>query len=79
VIRHSSATLPGTVEKIIPSRDAFEAEKMQIEITGADDIYREIRIENRLIDDNGKPVRLKKGATVAVTVEVTQEDEAVAS
>ncbi|MBV9574871.1 MAG: hypothetical protein JOY93_12530 [Acidobacteriales bacterium] len=65
----ASTTLPGTVEKIIPPVDPRDSEKAQIEIKGADDLYREIRIENKLVDDHGNPVRLKPGATVEVTVE----------
>jgi hypothetical protein len=64
-----SVTLPGKVEKIIPSRHPSEPEKAQIAIEGADDLYREIRIENALVDDDGQEVRLKKGAEVDVVVE----------
>lgn len=69
----ASTTLPGTVEKIIPSFNPAEPEKAQIEIETAEHLYREIRIDNELIDENGDPVRLKEGATVEVTVEATQE------
>lgn len=64
-----SVTLPGTVEKIIESHDPNETEKAQILIEKADDLFREIRIENSLTDENGNQVRLKKGADVEVTVE----------
>ena len=47
--------------------------KPQIAIEGADDLYREIRIENVLTDENGDKVRLKKGAEVEVTVEAPAE------
>jgi hypothetical protein len=63
-----SVTLPGTVEKIIQPAKPGEPEKAQISIEGADDLYREIRIENTLTGDNGR-VRLKQGAEVDVTVE----------
>ena len=66
---NASVTLPGTVEKIIPSPIQSEPEKAQISIEGADDLYREIRIENTLTDENGHEVCLKKGAEVEVTVE----------
>ncbi|MFZ3210869.1 MAG: hypothetical protein WA188_05085 [Terriglobales bacterium] len=68
-----SVTLPGTVEKIIESPHPSEPEKAQISIEGADDLYREIRIENSLTDENGDGVRLKKGAEVEVTVEADQD------
>jgi uncharacterized protein YfaS (alpha-2-macroglobulin family) len=44
-------------------------EKAEIGVEGADHLYREIRIENKLIDENGKEVKLKEGATVEITVE----------
>ena len=63
-------TLPGTVEKIITSPDPAEPEKAQINIQeGADPLYKEIRIENKLTDEKGKDVKLKQGAKVEVTVE----------
>ena len=68
-----SVTLPGTVEKIIKPSPPDQPEKAQIAIEGADDLYREIRIENSLTGGNGDEVRLKKGAEVNVTVEVDPE------
>jgi hypothetical protein len=68
-----SVTLPGTVEKIIASRGTGEPEKAQIAVEGADDFYREIRIENSLTEENGNEVRLKKGAEVQVTVEADKD------
>jgi hypothetical protein len=64
-----STTLPGTVDKIIPPSDPSEPEKAQISVEGADDLYKEIRIENTLTTVSGSEVRLKKGAEVEVTVE----------
>ena len=71
-----SITLSGTVEKIIPSPYPDEADKAQIAIEGADHLYREIRIENALENQNGDLVRLKEGAEVEVTVEADAEDVA---
>jgi hypothetical protein len=68
-----STTLPGTVEKIIKSPYPGEPEKAQIVIEGADDLYKEIRIENTLTDEKGEEVRLKQGAEVEVTVEADKE------
>lgn len=64
-----SVTLPGTVEKIIPPAHPSQPEKAQIGIEGADDLYREIRVENTLQDEAGNPVALKPGAQVEVTIE----------
>ena len=68
-----TTTLPGTVEKIIQSPLTSEPEKAQIAVEGADHLYRELRIENTLTDENGEEVRLKKGAKVEVTVEAEPE------
>jgi hypothetical protein len=32
-------------------------------------LYKEIRVPNRLVDDNGQKVKLKPGAEVDVTIE----------
>lgn len=62
------STLHGTVEKIITSSDSSELEKAQIAVENADKLYREIRIENTLTNENGE-VNLKKGAAVEITIE----------
>jgi hypothetical protein len=67
-----SVTLPGTVEKIITAPDPVEPEKAQISLEDGDPLYREIRIENSLTDEEGKKVKLKRGAKVEVTVEANQ-------
>jgi hypothetical protein len=69
----SSITLAGTVEKIIPSWNPAEPEKAQIAVEGADHLYREIRVDNEMVDANGKPVSLKPGAHVDVTIEAEPE------
>jgi hypothetical protein len=69
-----AVTLPGIVEKIIPAIGPLEPEKAQIGIHGADDLYREIRVENVLKDSNGHDVVLKPGAEVDVTIEVDPSD-----
>jgi len=63
-----SVTMPGTVDKIIPSPRPSQPEKAQIAVERADHGYRDLRIENTLTDENGDDVRLKKGAHVEVTV-----------
>ncbi len=68
-----STTLPATVEKIIKSPYPDVPEKAQIAVEGADHLYRELRIENTLIDENGGTVHLKKGAEVEVTIEAEPE------
>lgn len=65
----ANVILPGKVEKIIESRTTDTPEKAQIVIEGADELYREIRIENSMTNEKGDKVRLKKGAEVDITVE----------
>ena len=48
-------------------------EKAQISVEGADHLYKEIRIENSLIDEEGRQVKLKVGAEVDVKVEAGAE------
>lgn len=65
-----TVTLPGTVEKIIPPvKYAGEPEKAEIAVEGADPLFKEIRIENTLRDEDGKEVALTPGAEVDVTIE----------
>jgi hypothetical protein len=61
--------LQGTVEKVIKPSVPGQPERAQIDIHGADDLYREIRIENVVTDENGEKARLKAGAKVDVIVE----------
>ena len=68
-----NVTLPGTVEKVIKSPHPSIPEKAQIVIQGADDLYREIRIENTLTNDKGEKVELKEGADIDVTLEADPE------
>ncbi len=46
-----STTLPGTVEKIIKPSHPSLPEKAQIAVEGGEDLYREIRIDNVLKDE----------------------------
>jgi hypothetical protein len=68
-----TVTLPGVVEKVIPPRPPAEPEKAQIVVEGADDLYKEIRIENTLQDEGGESVGLKPGAEVEVTIEAEKQ------
>jgi hypothetical protein len=67
-------TKPGTVQKIVTPVLPGEREKAQIAVEGADHLYGEIRIENALEGAKGKKVKLKKGATVEVTVEADPKE-----
>ena len=74
--KKAAVTLPGTVEKIIPPVSPSEPEKAQIAVEGAEDLYREIRVNNTLHDENGKAVRLKEDAQVEMTIEAETEQTA---
>jgi hypothetical protein len=60
-------------EKIIPGVLSVIPEKAEIAVEGADDLYKENRVENTLQDENGKPVCLKPGAEVEVTMEAEKQ------
>lgn len=62
----------GIVQKII--KQPQEPEKAEIRIDDADELYREIRVENELETDDGEKVKLKQGAPVDVTVEAEEKD-----
>src|SRR5262244_3759278 len=68
-----AATLPGTVQKIIKAPHPDLPEKAEIAVEGADELYKEIRIDNTLTDEKGNEVKLKPGAEVEVTVEAAPE------
>ncbi len=61
--------LQGTVQKIIKPAIPSQPEKVQIDIRDAEDLYREIRIENVVTGEKGEKARLKPGAKVDVIVE----------
>jgi hypothetical protein len=65
---------PGTVRKVIKPIFPSEPEKAEIEVHGADDLYKEIRIANELVDSEGKKVKLKPNAPVDVIVEADVKD-----
>jgi hypothetical protein len=67
-------TIPAVVQKIIKSVYPEQMEKIEISIPAADDLFREIRIENRLTDVDGEPVALKSGARLNVTLEAEAKD-----
>ena len=69
-----STTLVGTVEKIIKPRVSSQPERAQIALEGADQLYKELRIENTLTDAAGHEVHLKPGAEVNVTVEAHPQE-----
>jgi hypothetical protein len=66
--KRASTTLPGTVDKIVKPPTRGEPEKAQIGVDGADQKFKDIRIENALTDGLGQEVHLEPGAKVKVTI-----------
>ena len=62
--------LHGRVQKVIRPIGSSQPEKAEINIEEADDLYREIRVENVVTDEDGEQGRLKPGAHVDVILEV---------
>jgi hypothetical protein len=61
--------VPAVVTKIV--KPAFDSQpaKVEISISQADELFREIRIENNFTDVDGGPVALTNGARLDVTFE----------
>lgn len=75
--KHAKVNLPGVVEKVIESKHPALPERAQIAVEGADDLYREIRINNTLKATDGETVTLKEGDEVKVTVEAPVDETPV--
>src|SRR5438445_13290628 len=54
IMKRAHKTLVATVRKIIKPFHPTQPEKAETSIDEADDLYREIRIENTSTDENGK-------------------------
>ena len=63
-----STSMPGTVDKIIPSPRPSQPENAWIAVNDPGRRPQNLRIENTLTDEHGDEVRLKKGAHVEITV-----------
>lgn len=61
-------SMPARAIKLLPSVDG-QNHKVEISIPAADDLFREIRIENKLVDVDGKAVSLVAGAQLTITLE----------
>ena len=80
VDKKASTKLAGKVEKVIkPHPESGEPEKAQIAVEGADHLYRELRVPNKLTNEDGKKVKLKEGAEVEVKIETDDAAAIVAS
>lgn len=68
------STATAVVNKVIPTGVARSPEKVEISITPADYLFREVRIENTFRHPDGSIVGLKQGARVDVTFEADASD-----
>ena len=68
VAEHPSTSMPGTVDKVIPSAHKSRPDKAQIAVKRTGRRFHKLRIENSLTDEHGDEVKLKKGEHVEVTV-----------
>lgn len=76
MIKKAATKKRGRVQKVIKPFHPGVPEKAQIEIEGADDLYKEIRIENTLKDEEGHCVKLKEDAPVDVIIEADPQSTA---
>lgn len=65
--------LHGTVKKVIKSVIPSEKEKAQIDVHEGDRLYREIRIDNVVVDDSGQKDKLKEGEPVDLIIETNSD------
>lgn len=65
--------MQGTVKKVIKPSYSGEKEKAEIDIQDADDLYREIRVDNELTDEKGGKASLREGAEVDVVLEADSD------
>lgn len=66
--------LRGSVKKLIKSPFPSEPEKAEIVIHEADELYKEIRIENVVTDESGGKDKLKEGEQVDLVVETDSNE-----
>jgi hypothetical protein len=58
------------VQRVIrPHPASGEPEKAQITVEGADHLYRELRVPNKLTDEDGNEMKLTPGTEVEVKIE----------
>jgi len=66
--------MPAVVNKVLKPRSPFGTEKVEISIPDADDLFREIRVENLLIDAKGNMLALQPGTQLDVRLEADKEN-----
>jgi hypothetical protein len=72
-MKRARKKLTAKVQKVIKPPHPAVPEKAELSIDQADELYREVRIENRLMDEKGKDTRLKEGAEVEIHIEADEK------
>jgi 2'-5' RNA ligase len=67
-------TVAAVVNKLVKPRFADQPEKVEISIAGAEDLFREIRIDNTFANVDGGSFALTNGAHLDVTFEAETKD-----
>jgi hypothetical protein len=62
-------TTPAVVRKVLKSVHPAQPEKIEISIPAAEELFREVRVENTLIGIDGQLVSLREGDHVEITFE----------
>jgi hypothetical protein len=70
----ASMTFSATVQKILPGVLPGQPDRAQIVVKAAEDLYKEIRIENALLDAEGNEVRLAPGTELEIVIQVARGD-----
>ena|SRR5215831_19895080 len=65
--------MPATVKQIIPQRHSLGVERVEITIPEAEDLFREIRVENSFVNENGTVLAIKPAAKLDVRLEATAD------
>jgi hypothetical protein len=67
--------LPAVAQRIIKPAFSNQVERIEIGIHGAEDLFREIRIENTFTGGDGKPLAIAAGTALTATFEANLELE----
>jgi len=65
----------GKVEKVVEPVYPGQKEKAQIEVEDAEPLYRELRVDNEVVDENGHRSALEPGAKVDVIIEADKRHQ----
>lgn len=75
--KRPSKTLPAVVQKVVKPLYPEQVERVEILIPAADDLFREIRVENIFTDVNGQRVALTNGTRLDVTFDAESSAQSI--